>query len=146
MKLFLKDIEGYAFKSAFNNSISPKLIYKDSISIIYETDLKCYLSKWGLGKYHNNINGCVYFLLNNNEVVYIGQTGNEYRIRQHKDKIFTDVYFIPFRFPYHIKFENELLKKYTTKYNKRYSGVKTANRPKYAVTPEEIRNVYLNLL
>ena len=146
MKLFLKDIEGYAFESWFNDSISSKLIYNDGISIIYETDLKCHINKWDLGKYHINNNGCVYFLLDKDEVVYIGQTGNANRIKQHKDKIFTDVYFIPFRFPYHIKFENQLLKKYTTKYNKRYSGVKTANRPKYAVTPEEIRNVYLNLL
>lgn len=116
MKLYLQDIQEYAFKSCFNDSIKPKTIYNDGIVCIYETSRKA--PNWTLGKRHREEYGCVYFLLNDNEVVYIGQTVNEFRVRAHIYIKFTDIYFIPFKVPYHIKFENKLLEKYVTKFNK----------------------------
>jgi len=64
----------------------------------------------------------VYFLIEKEEVVYIGQTRLSNRIKQHKkDKIFSEVWFFPIKFPYNIIFENNLLSKYKTKYNKKYA-------------------------
>jgi hypothetical protein len=150
MKLFLNDIKDYAFKSVFNDKISAKTIYKDDIIILNEISRKSYeLEYWHLSKYSEN--ACVYFLLEQEEVVYIGQTRSSDRIKQHiKDKIFSDVWFIPVKFPYNMVFENNLLSKYKTKYNKRYGKKIEENymrflRPKYMVTQEEINNVYLNL-
>ncbi len=150
MKLFLNDIKNYAFKSVFNDTISAKIIYKDDIITLDEVSQKSYIRQcWYLSKYSQN--ACIYFLIEKEEVVYIGQTRSSSRIKQHKkDKIFSEVWFVPIKFPYNIIFETNLLSKYKTKYNKRYATKKQENyitfsRPKYMVTQEEINNVYLNL-
>jgi hypothetical protein len=150
MKLYLDDIKDYAFCSRDNTCIRPNILYNDKVITLYETYLKA--QNWSMSKYHQGKCACVYFLLNENEVVYIGQTSNEFRIRQHlKNKVFTDVYFIPFRHPYQIKFETMLLSKYKTLYNKKYfnemkvKSVIEYKMPKYYFTEEMIKQIYLNL-
>jgi predicted GIY-YIG superfamily endonuclease len=152
MKLFLNDIKNYAYKSIFDDCIKAKTIYKDQIIILDEVSEKSYIKQsWYLSRFSDN--ACVYFLLDKEEVVYIGQTRSSNRIKQHKkDKIFSEVWFVPVKFPYNIIFEINLLSKYKTKYNKRYSRLTQQNnitskiqRPKNMVTQEEIDNIYLSL-
>lgn len=152
MRLFLEDIKDYSFESDCNRSIIPKTIYYDGINHITELSQKTFLRNncWELNS--KGSNGCVYFLLKEKEVVYIGQTINKSRIKQHeKDKDFDSVWFVPCKIPYQIRLEEMLLSKYITKYNKRYNEKKVQKKvhelfkPKYHITEEQIKNVYLNL-
>ena len=152
MKLFLTDIKKYSFESDCNRTIIPKTIYYDGINHITELSQKTYLRNnyWELNG--RGSNGCVYFLIKDNEVVYIGQTINKTRIRQHeKDKNFDAVWFVPCKIPYHIRLEEMLLSKYVTKYNKKYTEKKVKKRvselfkPKYYVTDDDIQKIYLSL-
>jgi hypothetical protein len=125
MKLYLKDIKNFCFKSSNNRYIRPIVTYDDGITITTELHSKCW-SKWSLDNHKIDVNdACVYFLLDQDEVVYIGQTLRENRPFNHeKDKKFTDVYFMPVKSPYHFKIEKSLLSKYRTKYNKQYYAQK----------------------
>lgn len=137
MKLYLNDIKNFAFKSSSKRYIRPEIICDDGYIVVTELHSKSW-SRWDLSNYKQDVNdACVYFLLNENEVVYIGQTTKENRPFAHeKDKEFTDVYFIPVKYPYNLKLEQNLLSKYTTKYNKQYYkrkilNIKTSSRSKF---------------
>jgi hypothetical protein len=152
MRLFLEDIKHYAFQSDCNRTITPKTIYYDGINHITELSQKTFLrnNDWRLNARGDN--GCVYFLVEKEEVVYIGQTINKTRIKQHeKDKTFDSVWFVPCKIPYQIRLEEMLLSKYVTKYNKRYNEKKIQKKvselfkPKYYITEQDIQNIYLNL-
>jgi hypothetical protein len=142
MKLYLKDIRDYAFKSSEPDKIRPNTIYYDGIVTIKDIDSKIHIrSKWYLEGYDRK-SACVYFLVDNEEVVYIGQTKTEYRPIAHKrDKKFTDIYYVPLRDPYHLKFEKKLLSKYITKYNKLYYNGNRKDGLKYtSISFEAIYN------
>lgn len=148
MKLYLSDIENFAFKSECPRTIRSKTLYYDGITHVTEVSKKSW-SNWYLGR---TCHACVYFLLDGEEVVYIGQTTKETRTRQHeKDKVFTDVWFVPVRQPYQIILENNLLSKYRTRYNKQHPKIKSKTsvcdlrKSKYHITQEEIDKIYLSL-
>jgi hypothetical protein len=68
-------------------------------------------------KNYFNDNGFVYFLMENNIIVYIGASQNSFRIGQHqKTKDFDEVYFYECQNYWHL--EKELIKKFNTKYNR----------------------------
>ena len=149
MNLYISDIKKYAFESMFKRSITSKLLFNDGIMRITEVSKNVWNKEYwvldGRG-YH----ACVYFLVDNEMIVYIGQTTSEYRIRQHeKDKQFTSVWFIPVKAPYQIVLEQKLLSKYKTKYNKRYSNLLKQPSELYLnkmrVDKDELQNIYLNL-
>ena len=62
--------------------------------------------------------GYVYFLVKNNEVVYIGASSDRNRIGRHqKNKNFDEVYYLPCENYYHWKIETLLIRNFKTKYN-----------------------------
>lgn len=144
MKLYLKDIRDYAFKSSESDKIRPNTIYYDGIVTIKDIDSKIHIrSKWDLAGYDRE-SACVYFLVDHDEVVYIGQTKTEYRTVAHKrDKKFTGVYYVPLKDPYHLKFEKKLLSKYITKYNKMYYNGNKKDDLKYS--PISFQAIYNSL-
>ena len=148
MKLSLQDIKHYSFESGCNRSIYPITIYYDGLNHITELSQKTYLrnTSWRLSPLSGE--SCVYFLLQDNEVVYIGQTIRPNRIKEHeKDKNFNSVWFIPTRIPYQIRLEEKLLSKYTTKYNKRYNknnintSINSIQKSKYYITDERVKEI-----
>lgn len=152
MYLYLKDIEDYTFESSCNRNIRSKVIENDGISIVTELTNKlwCRTKNWILDKN----DACVYFLMKENVVVYIGQTTRENRIKQHEvDKDFDSVRFLPLKYPYNKKIEYKLLAKYLTKYNKSYpihniyfQKIKEEKKKiKDIILQKEIADMYLNL-
>jgi len=86
---------------------------------------------------------CVYFLVDNNEVVYIGRTTDYKRTASHKkDKKFSQIYFIPTKRPYDISLEKSLLSLYKTKYNKNYFNLSSINKDDYCKTSYFIADIY----
>lgn len=96
-------------------------INKNDINIIL------YNCKKGIGKssvdyFFYNTNepkkGYVYFLINNEKVVYIGASSNRNRIGQHKKtKDYDCFYYLPFENYEHWKVETKLIRNFKTKYN-----------------------------
>ena len=152
MKLYLKDIKEYAFQSDSLRVIRPKTLYYDGINHVTSVSNMSWRKQNQFDLDGRGYHACVYFLIEKEEVVYIGQTTNEYRVRNHeKDKSFDDVWFFPTKAPYQIILEEKLLSKYKTKYNKRYfNRLKNKSTLDYytnkrRVTPEQIKNLYLSL-
>lgn len=89
-------------------------------------------------KYYNS---CVYFLLQNNKVVYVGKTSNgKLRINQHKneEKIFDEIYIIKCK-------KNELLEKedyYMMKYKPKYNLLFNNYRKNIITIYNELRKKY----
>ena len=129
MKLYLKDIKNYAFNSSESDKIKPNIVYYDGLTTVKDVDSRMWKNDtWSLGRFNRNC-ACVYFLLDGHEVVYIGQTKCEIRPKHHKrDKQFNSIWYIPLKDPYHIKFEQKLLSKYKTKYNKMYFSQTVNNK------------------
>ena len=70
--------------------------------------------------------GYVYFLVENNIIVYIGASSNRFRIGKHKkSKNFDEVYYLQCENYYHWKIETLLIKNFKTKYN--YCNVSKCN-------------------
>ena len=111
MKLYLKDIERFTYKSIDKYSISRDIQIGANFELITNTPESWYLG----GKFGQ---AAVYFLVKENEVVYIGKTINRQRIQGHRNKDFDYVYFMPLSKNIYSKLELNLIKKYTTKYNK----------------------------
>lgn len=64
-------------------------------------------------------NSCIYFLIKDNIVVYVGKTTNgKWRIKQHKnDKNYDKVYIIKCKSKELMKLEDDYMMKYKPKYN-----------------------------
>jgi len=111
MKLYLKDIEKFTYKSTDKYYISMDIVIGANHELITNTPKNWYLGcKFG--------QAAVYFLVKENEVVYIGKTINRQRIQGHRDKDFDYIYFIPTSKSIYSQLELNLIRKYTTKYNK----------------------------
>lgn len=85
-------------------------------------------------------NSCVYFLVHNNKVVYVGKTSNgKFRINQHKEeKTFDKIYIIKCK-------KNELLETedyYMMKYKPKYNLLSNNNRKNIITVYNEIRKKY----
>ena len=115
MKLYLKDIEKYAVKSNEKYKIDYLNGWgyrNNEFYFITTTPKDWYLA----GEY-----AAVYFLVKENEVVYIGKTTCANRIEGHKNKDYDYVYFIPTTKSVYSKLELNLIRKYSTKYNKTHN-------------------------
>lgn len=125
MKLFLSDIVPYTYESMFTDTICSKFFYKtERIGDGEFSFTNNYIKKevnWELNNpFDHEEKGCVYFLLKDEEVVYIGQTKNKTRIRVHKKNgiDFNSVRFMPTKNNMHKRIEYKLLSRYATKYNR----------------------------
>ncbi len=79
LKKLRPTIREYGTRVVYKGNTLPQLLY------IYSYKLKDLM----------NISA-VYFLINNKNVVYVGQTNNLFRrISEHKDKLFDDIYWFP---------------------------------------------------
>ena len=113
------------------NKICLKAIKKKNISIVLENSKKSLgCSVWDYiphEPYYKN--GYVYFLMQENEVVYIGASGDNGRIRAHsKDKIFDSFYYFMCTDFEHWKLETLLINNFETRYNRQ--GMSNKNRKK----------------
>jgi len=135
-KLFLCDIVDFTYEPQFKNTISPK--FEIIHEVEYWNDMPIYSKylkhevEWELdNRWDKQNRGCVYFLLKNDEVVYIGQTKDKCRIRRHAKKGIIDYdsfRFMPTKNDMHIIIERNLLNNYVTKYNK--TGISVVYNPR----------------
>lgn len=124
-KLLLEDIIPYTLEPSLIDTISPKWsIVEEEFTIgnqSFTSKRFEYEINWSLDKLFDRENkGCVYFLLDGNEVVYIGQTKSKLRIRNHikRGLRFDSFRFMPTKNDLHKKIEINLLSNYITKYNR----------------------------
>lgn len=83
---------------------------------------------------------CIYFLIKNNVVVYVGKTINgKWRIKQHKyDKDYDKVYIIKCKSDDLMELEDKYMMKYKPRYNMLYN----TNRKNIITTYNEVRKKF----
>ncbi len=92
-----------------------------------------------------NIKNAIYFLVDNNEVVYVGKTKNGIkRITQHTNKNFNSFGFIEYKENELDYYEDFYIMKYQPKYNNTYSCYRASLNGCYSKLSSKIRK-YINI-